>query len=89
VIVTSVYLRDDNYAKVQQIRRTLQQIAADNHKTMVDLAIAWVLRQPAVTGAIMGIRNAGEARTMLGGLNWQLTPQELETIEAALKIWPD
>ncbi len=84
----SVYLRADNYAKVQQIRRTLQQIAADNHKTMVDLAIAWVLRQPAVTGAIMGIRNAGEARAMLGGVSWQFTSQEIETIEAALKIWP-
>ncbi len=55
---------------------------------MVDLAIAWVLRQPAVTGAIMGIRNAGEARAMLGGVSWQFTSQEIETIEAALKIWP-
>ncbi len=54
---------------------------------MADLAIAWVLRQVALTGAIIGIRNEQEAAEMLGGLNWQLTDQEIQTIEQVLALW--
>ena len=54
---------------------------------MAELAIAWVLRQPAVTGAINGIRSPQEALAMPGGLNWELTEQELQTIEEALMFW--
>lgn len=53
---------------------------------MVDLAIAWVLRQPAVTGAIIGIRNEQEALAMSGGVGWELTEQEIQTIERAFTI---
>jgi aryl-alcohol dehydrogenase-like predicted oxidoreductase len=70
--------------QLTQIRRVLQRIAQDHHKTMVDLALAWVLRQPALTGAIVGIRNEQEARTMGNSLNWQLTEQELQSIDQAL-----
>jgi aryl-alcohol dehydrogenase-like predicted oxidoreductase len=54
---------------------------------MAELVIAWVLRQPAVTGAINGIRSPQEALAMPGGLNWKLTDQELQTIEEALTFW--
>jgi aryl-alcohol dehydrogenase-like predicted oxidoreductase len=63
----------------------LAEIAASHQKRLVDLAIAWVLRQPALRGAIMGIRNAQEARTMAGGIGWQLTEEERDTIEQALE----
>ncbi len=62
----------------------LQWIAQDHNKTMAQLAIAWVLRQPAVTGVINGIRSPQEALVMPGCLDWKLTDQELLTIEKAL-----
>jgi aryl-alcohol dehydrogenase-like predicted oxidoreductase len=54
---------------------------------MAQLAIAWVLRHPAVSGAINGVRSSQEALAMPGGLNWKLTAQELQTIEEALTFW--
>jgi aryl-alcohol dehydrogenase-like predicted oxidoreductase len=78
------FAQEPTATHLKQIRRVLQHIAQDHHKTMVDLALAWVLRQPALTGAIVGIRNEQEARTMANGLNWQLTEQELQTIDQAL-----
>jgi aryl-alcohol dehydrogenase-like predicted oxidoreductase len=53
---------------------------------MVDLAIAWTRRQPALTGAIIGIRNEKEATEMVGGVGWKLTDEEMETIENALAL---
>ena len=65
----------------------MQAIAQVHLNKMVDLVIAWVLRHPAVTGAIIGIRNEQEAAEMVGGLDWQLTEQEIQAIEQALALW--
>jgi aryl-alcohol dehydrogenase-like predicted oxidoreductase len=81
------YAQEPALSRLKQLRATLQSIAQDHHKKMVDLAIAWVLRQPAVSGAIIGIRKPKEALEMPGGLNWKLTVQELQTIDQALAIW--
>ena len=81
------FAQEPAFTRLKQLRATLQAIAQDHHKKMVDLAIAWVLRQPALTGAIMGIRSEQEAREMAGGLDWKLTDQELQAIEQALTLW--
>lgn len=80
------FAQKSTLTKLKQARETLHTIAQDHSKKMVDLAIAWVLRQPALTGAIMGIRNEQEAMTMAGGVGWKLTPEELQAIEQALAI---
>jgi aryl-alcohol dehydrogenase-like predicted oxidoreductase len=81
------YAQEPIYSRLKELRRVLQTIAQDHYKTMAELVIAWVLRQPAVTGAINGIRSPQEALAMPGGLNWKLTDQELQTIEEALTFW--
>jgi aryl-alcohol dehydrogenase-like predicted oxidoreductase len=80
------FAQEPTFTKIKRVRETLHAIAQDHHKKMVDLVVAWVLRQPALTGAIMGIRNEREARTMIEGVGWQLTPQEIQAIEQALLI---
>lgn len=81
------YAQEPTYSRLKELRLVLQTIAQDHHKTMAELAIAWNLRQPAVTGVINGIRSPQEALAMPGGLNWKLTDQELQTIEEALTLW--
>ncbi len=81
------YAQEPTYSRLKELRRVLQALAQDHHKTMAELAIAWVLRQQAVTGAINGIRTPQEALAMPGGMDWQLTDQELRTIEEALALW--
>jgi len=81
------YAQEPVYSRLKELRSVLQTIAQDHYKTMAELVIAWVLRQPAVTGAINGIRSPQEALAMPGGLNWKLTDQELQTIEEALTFW--
>ena len=78
------YAQEPAYSRLKQARSTLKAIARDHHKKLVDLALAWVLRQPAVTGAIVGIRNEQEAMEMTGGINWKLTEPEIQAIEHAL-----
>ena len=48
-----------------------------------EVAIAWVLRLPAVTGAIVGARNAKQADGVMRAGEIKLTPQDLAEIEGA------
>jgi aryl-alcohol dehydrogenase-like predicted oxidoreductase len=81
------YAQPETYAKLITVRQTLQPIAAGHGKTLSDLALAWLCRQPGVTGAMVGIRNAQEAVAMVDGLAWQLTEDEHTIIQQAVAHW--
>jgi aryl-alcohol dehydrogenase-like predicted oxidoreductase len=45
------------------------------------VAIAWTLRQPAVTGAIVGFRNPRQVEGLLEAAKLTLTPEEIDLID--------
>jgi aryl-alcohol dehydrogenase-like predicted oxidoreductase len=49
-----------------------------------EIAIAWTLRNPAVTGAIIGVRSAQQARGIAGAADVQLSADDILDIERAL-----
>jgi aryl-alcohol dehydrogenase-like predicted oxidoreductase len=59
----------------------MAEIARRHGRTAGEVAIAWTLRHPAVTAAIVGMRSAGQARGVLGALEFRLTPEEIAEIE--------
>jgi aryl-alcohol dehydrogenase-like predicted oxidoreductase len=82
------YAQEEAWSKLRAIRQKLQALACDHQQTLVNLALAWVLRNPAVTGAIVGIRNEQEARSMLEGALWKFPAQKIQVIERILADWP-
>jgi aryl-alcohol dehydrogenase-like predicted oxidoreductase len=62
--------------------RLLQAIARQHGRTAAEVSIAWVLRNPAVTGAIVGARRPGQVRGVVGAADFRLNPREIEEIEA-------
>jgi len=62
----------------------LVPIAKKHNKTLAQLAIAWVLRRPEVTSAIVGARRPDQiAETVLAG-DWILPQEDIDTIEKLL-----
>jgi aryl-alcohol dehydrogenase-like predicted oxidoreductase len=47
-----------------------------------EVAIAWVLRHPAITAAIVGMRSAEQARGVMGAMNFRLSAEEIAEIAA-------
>ena len=47
------------------------------------VAIAWTLRHPAVTGAIVGARNPRQAEEIMAAPGFRLTEEEISEIEGA------
>jgi aryl-alcohol dehydrogenase-like predicted oxidoreductase len=50
--------------------------------TPAEAAVAWVLHNPAVTGAIVGARRPGQVRGVAGAAEYRLSPRELAEVEA-------
>src|SRR5881397_669752 len=77
------YAQPENQAKLEGVRLVLSKIARAHGKKMVDVVIAWELAHPALTGAIIGIRNEKEAREMKEGTELTLSRDEIQEIERA------
>ncbi len=66
----------------------LRQIGSRHGRTPGEVAVAWVLRHPAVTGAIVGARRPGQLRQLIGAATWRLTDTELQEIDRFLQANP-
>ena len=66
----------------------LRGLGARHGKSAGEVAIAWVLRHPAVTAAIVGARRPGQLKELLGAADWRLTPSEIEEIQQYLVANP-
>lgn len=60
----------------------LERIGARHGRTPAQVAVAWVLRNPAVTGAILGARRPGQLVELIPATEFQLDPAEVNEIEA-------
>jgi aryl-alcohol dehydrogenase-like predicted oxidoreductase len=74
---TEPYL-SHNLALVERMR----EIARSRNRSVGEVAVAWTLRHPAVTGAIVGARNARQAVGVMRAGNLHLTEDEVNQIEA-------
>ena len=63
-----------------QLAEKLRQIGARHGRSAGEAAIAWTLRRPEVTGAIVGMRSAEQAKGVLGALDFRLSEAELAEI---------
>jgi L-glyceraldehyde 3-phosphate reductase len=65
--------------------RALNDVAAARGQTLAQLAVAWVLRQPAVTSALIGASRVAQIDDAVGALaNLPLSADELTTIDRVL-----
>jgi aryl-alcohol dehydrogenase-like predicted oxidoreductase len=62
--------------------RLLRAIGRRHDRTPAEVAVAWVLNNPAVTGAIVGARRPGQVRGVVGAGEFRLNPRELAEIDA-------
>ncbi|HEU5068429.1 MAG TPA: L-glyceraldehyde 3-phosphate reductase [Sphingomicrobium sp.] len=73
--------------------RALNDLAKERGQTLAQMAIAWVLRDPRVTSALIGARTIQQLEDSLAAVrNLQFTNEELERIDrfatdAGINIW--
>jgi aryl-alcohol dehydrogenase-like predicted oxidoreductase len=63
----------------------LRPIAKRNGRGLAELAVAWVLRRPEVTAAIVGGRRPGQVAQIAAAADWELSPEDAAEIEVLLE----
>lgn len=62
----------------------LRPIAERNGRTLPQLSIAWTLRRPEVTAAIVGARHPSQIEETAQAAGWQLSDEDVAEIDALL-----
>ena len=62
----------------------LKTIGERHGQSPAATAVAWVLANPAVTGAIVGARRPGQIKGFIGAADFRLAPEELAEIERSM-----
>jgi aryl-alcohol dehydrogenase-like predicted oxidoreductase len=73
--------REPKLSKNLELVDRLRAVGARHGSTPGAVAIAWVLQQPAVTGAIVGSRNAKQAEGVMTAGDLKLTAEDFAEIE--------
>ena len=83
------------FLKADQVRnslpkvQTLSQIAQRRGQSLAQMAIAWVLRLPALTSALLGASSTAQLEENLKALDHlDFSSEELTEIESALRVGP-
>jgi L-glyceraldehyde 3-phosphate reductase len=88
---SSETLTDDTLAKV----RALNEIATRRGQSLAQMALAWTLRDPRVTSALVGASSVGQLEANVGALErLDFTDEELDEIdryatESSINIWAE
>ncbi len=81
---TSPEFREPKLSQNLELVERLKKVAARYARTPGEIAIAWTLRLPAVTGAIVGARNANQAEGVMRAAELKLTPQDFAEIKGTV-----
>lgn len=76
--------QEPNLTRNLALVEVLRSVGARHGKTPAEVAIAWTLRNPVVTGAIVGVRRPEQLDGLLGAADLKLTDVDLADIQAAL-----
>ena len=66
----------------------LKRIGAPHGRSAGEVAIAWTLRHPAVTGALVGGRNAAQVEGVVGAAEFRLSAEEIGDINRFIAGMP-
>jgi aryl-alcohol dehydrogenase-like predicted oxidoreductase len=77
------------FARFLRVADQLKHVAAEKGLTLVQLAIAWQLRLPAITCVLVGAKSPQQVAEYTGAVGVTFTPEELARIETILQEVPD
>src|SRR3984893_9576611 len=75
--------REPRLSRNLELVKLLRAIGERHGRSPGEVAVAWVLRNPVVSGAIVGARRPGQARGISGAADFRLNPGELAEIWAS------
>ncbi len=73
--------QEPNLTENLKLVERLRAVGQRHGRSPGEVAIAWTLRQPSVTAAIVGARNPQQVGGFIHAMDFRLTPQEIAEVE--------
>ncbi len=77
--------REPQFSLTLEMVEELRPVADKNGKTLAQLAIAWVLRRPEVTAAIVGTRRPDQIEETAQASGWSLSQEDIAAVDKILE----
>jgi len=77
----NVEFQEPRLSRNLELVELLRKIARRHGRTPGEVAIAWTLKNPAVTAAIVGVRRADQVPGIAGALEFRLSAPEIDELE--------
>ena len=77
----------EDFKRNLQVVERLKALARAHGRTVAQLAVAWVLSNPALTVALTGIRRPAEIEENVKGADWKLTAEDKAAVDTAFGDW--
>ena len=71
----------ENFLKELRVTERLKELAAGYDKSVAQLALAWVLGNPAISVGLVGMRNEFELKENVAAADWRLADSDREEID--------
>jgi aryl-alcohol dehydrogenase-like predicted oxidoreductase len=73
---------------LHQVIDALDGVAKETGKSVPQVALNWLLQRPTVANVIVGARNEEQLRQNLASVGWNLTKEQVATLDAASNVMP-
>ena len=74
--------QEPKLSKNLELVERMREVGNRYGRTPGEVAIAWTLRRPEVTAAIVGVRSAKQVDGVIGALDFRLSPAEVSELES-------
>jgi len=64
----------------------IDEVAKETGKTVPQVALNWLMQRPTVSSIIIGARNEEQLRQNLAAYGWNLTPEQVDKLDAASQL---
>jgi aryl-alcohol dehydrogenase-like predicted oxidoreductase len=77
---TTLYYKEPNLSKINQLTDNLLEIANDRKITLSQLVLNWTTQQPGITCVLAGARDSDQVLDNIKATDFQLTEEEIAII---------
>ena len=74
--------------RLYKIIDRLDAIAKETGKTVAQVSLNWLLQRPTVSNIIIGARNEEQLKQNLDAVGWNLTLDQIKSLDEASEIFP-
>lgn len=78
---------EENFPRNLKVVEALKQMAAKRGTAVHHLALAWVLSNPVISTALVGVRQPSEVASNMGALELTLSADDKRAIDAVFERW--